>query len=343
LPVLAAAPGLVVKIENDIPDNPIGKMNLVHNWGNAIILQHGLGLYSLVAHLAHRSIKVKEGQQVVQGELLGFCGNSGRSPTPHIHFHLQGAPTLGASTLPMSFCDVVMAASIGERLDISRVPDEGDVCRNLEPSIELAARLCPRPGDAWQMDRNGTVEEVRVDLTLLGQTRLQSDRTANLICTRTEHLLLLHDPVGNASSVLSLLRAALPRLPLEDNPSLVWQDYLPANHIFGLFARFVTRLVPRPGLTMSYTLHKDAGNLVVKGSSLCKDKHGLPLLRTQIVFDAKCGPASIQIQYGHRQKRAVRVPHEPHLATSAEHAFSDPGEPPTRSLPTLDRHEGHVN
>lgn len=343
LPVLAAAAGLVVKIENDIADNPVGRMNLVQNWGNVVVLQHGLGIYSLVAHLARRSIKVKEGQQVVQGELLGLCGNSGRSPTPHIHFHLQGTPNLGANTLPISFCDVVLAVSIGERLDISRVPGQGDVCRNLEPSGELTGQLCPRPGETWRMDRNGTVEEVRVDLDLLGQTRLQSDRAASLVCTRTEHLLLLHDPVGNARSVLSLLRAALPRLPLEDNPSLVWKDYLPAHRIFGLFAGLASRLVPRPGLAMRYTLRKDAGNVVVKGSSLRNDRRGLPLLRTCIVFDALSGPVSIHVQHGKREEHAFRLPSESHRALSAKPRLPVPGEPPTRSRFLFDRHEGHPN
>ena len=45
-----------------------GEMNLVRNWGNFVILQHAPGLFSLLAHLSPRSIKVREGQQVAQGD-----------------------------------------------------------------------------------------------------------------------------------------------------------------------------------------------------------------------------------------------------------------------------------
>jgi urea transporter len=347
LPALAAAAGVVVKIEDDIPDNPIGEVNLVHNWGNVVMVQHGPGLYSLVAHLARRSIKVKEGQHVARGELLGLCGNSGRSPTPHIHFHLQNTAHLGAETLPVSFCDVVMAAAIGERLELSHAPEEGDVCRNLEPSHEPVARLLPRPGDTWRMRGAGGVEEVRTDLDLLGQLRLQSDRASRLVCTRTEDLLLVHNPVGNDRSVLSLLRAALPRIPLEDNGALVWKDYVPAHRSLGLFAGrsagLAARLFPRPGLAMSYTLHRDATRVVIQGTSFRKTRDGQPLLRTHIVFDAEMGPVSIQLLHGRGEQRALRVPSEAHLANSSGPALHRSGEPSTPSAPAPDRQEDHLN
>jgi urea transporter len=306
LPVLATAPGLVVKIENDIPDNRIGDMDLVHNWGNFVMLQHGPGLCSLVAHLSPRSIKVREGQQVGQGEVLGLCGNSGRSPTPHIHFHLQEAPFLGAHTLDMQFNDVVLAASIGERLEIACVPHNGEGCRNLEPNPELASWIAPRPGATWQMRCNGREESIRVDLDLFGQTRLRSSGSASTVCTRTIDLHLTHEVVGTPRSVLDLWRAALPRLPLEENPSLVWKDFVPSPG--GWWARLAAVLLPRPGLLMSYTLRKDASVLVVEGVSFRRDKRGNPLLRTQITFDGGGAPASIVVRHLHEEVHATRAP-----------------------------------
>jgi hypothetical protein len=94
---------------------------------------------------------------------------------------------------------------------------------------------------------------------------------------------------------------------------------------------------------MSYTLHKDAGNVVVKGSSLRNDKHGLPLLRTRIVFDAIGGPVSIHVQHGKREELAFRLPSESHRALSAKPRLPVPGEPPTRSRFLFDRHEDHPN
>ncbi|HEX3304712.1 MAG TPA: urea transporter, partial [Streptosporangiaceae bacterium] len=75
LPVLAAADGTVVKVENDVPDNPVGGMDLDRNWGNVVMLWHAPGVYSLVAHLAPQSVTVREGQVVKRGEVVGLCGN----------------------------------------------------------------------------------------------------------------------------------------------------------------------------------------------------------------------------------------------------------------------------
>jgi urea transporter len=313
LPVLAPAGGIVVKVENDIADNPVGEMDLVHNWGNVVVVQHGPGLYSLVAHLARRSIKVKEGQQVVQGEVLGLCGNSGRSPTPHIHFHLQAGPHLGATTLPVAFGDVVMAASIGERLEIAHVPAEGDVCRNLEPSQDLAERLRLGPGDEWMIDRSGVSETVTVSLNLVGQTQLQSSRAASLVTTRTPQMLILHDVVGQSESVLALLRAAMPRVPFEDNASLLWKDHVRAHRALGWpwFARLWAHLVPHPGLTLRYTLRKDGDCIIVDGVSFRTDKQGVPVLRTRVVFAGETGPLSgplsINVRHGRGEVHAVRL------------------------------------
>src|SRR5262249_22929720 len=116
LPVLAAADGTVVSVENDVPDNAVGTMNVERNWGNHVVLHHAPGLYSLVAHLARGSVKVYAGQPVRRGDVLGLAGSSGRSPRPHVHFHLQGTPLLGAPTLPCRFTDVVTAGD-GPRVE----------------------------------------------------------------------------------------------------------------------------------------------------------------------------------------------------------------------------------
>lgn len=309
LPVLATAAGVVVKVEDDVPDNPIGGMDVVRNWGNVVVLQHGPGLYSLVAHLARRSVKVKEGQQVAQGEVLGLCGNSGRSPTPHIHFHLQVAPHLGAATLPVAFGDVVIALADGECLDLSHVPSKGDMCRNLEPNPDLAERVCPRPGDEWRLRCGGEAETIAIDLDLVGQVRLQSSRQASLTSTRTPQMIVLGDVVGHEGSVLALLRAAIPRLPFEDNGTLLWRDHVRLDGLKGLpwLTRLEARLVPHVGLSMRYASHKDGNSLVVDGVSSRTDRHGLPVLRTRVVLDAQVGPRSVLVRHKHGELGAERL------------------------------------
>lgn len=59
--------------------------------GRTIIIDHGLGLYSMYFHLSE--IFVKEGDRVGVGEKIGLVGSSGRVTAPHLHWgiRLQGA------------------------------------------------------------------------------------------------------------------------------------------------------------------------------------------------------------------------------------------------------------
>ena len=61
-------------------------------FGNHIKLEHGSGYTTLFAHLS--KIKVKHGQKVKRGEIIGLTGNTGRSTAPHLHYeiHHNGMP-----------------------------------------------------------------------------------------------------------------------------------------------------------------------------------------------------------------------------------------------------------
>ena len=58
-----------------------------HAYGNYVVIDHGNGYETIYAHC--KSLTVKEGQQVAQGETIAFVGSTGNSTGPHLHFEVQ--------------------------------------------------------------------------------------------------------------------------------------------------------------------------------------------------------------------------------------------------------------
>ena len=98
-PVFAPADGFVEIISDKTEDNKPGVVNTVDNWGNSIVIKHLIGLYTQISHLKKGSFKVRQGEYVHKGDLIAHCGNSGRSPQPHVHFQVQTSPVIGAKTI----------------------------------------------------------------------------------------------------------------------------------------------------------------------------------------------------------------------------------------------------
>ena len=106
--VVAPSGGTVVEAIDGIADNAPGAANPKQLYGNHVVLYHGGGEYSLLAHLMKGSLAVKRGDVVVEGQSLARTGNSGTSTEPHLHFQLMDAAHwLKAHGLPAVFSDYV--------------------------------------------------------------------------------------------------------------------------------------------------------------------------------------------------------------------------------------------
>jgi len=75
-PIVATADGQVVTVDYD----PNG-------FGNYVIIRHKHGFYTRYGHM--QSFKVRTGQRVQQGEVIGYIGNTGRSTGPHVHYEVH--------------------------------------------------------------------------------------------------------------------------------------------------------------------------------------------------------------------------------------------------------------
>jgi len=83
-------------------------MNPVYIPGNTVIVRTRNNEYLFFAHFKKHSIKVKEGDTVKQGQLLGLCGNSGNSSEPHLHFHIQNGKDMNTATGVKCYFDEFM-------------------------------------------------------------------------------------------------------------------------------------------------------------------------------------------------------------------------------------------
>jgi len=70
------------------------------NYGKTLIIDHGLGIFSLYLHLSE--IKAVPGQFVKAGEIVALSGNTGYSIEPHLHFSMK---VNNASIDPLKFID----------------------------------------------------------------------------------------------------------------------------------------------------------------------------------------------------------------------------------------------
>ncbi len=156
LPVLSPAYGQVWRVVNDVPDNSPGNVNLQANWGNHVTIRLANGKFVLLAHLKPASIAVVPGAWLKPGDFIGLCGNSGRSPQPHLHLHVQISEEPGSPTAPFHLCSVMVTEpSQLTQHRLATVPTIGSaLCTALEGDVR-PLYLLPGRGLAYAVSHNG--------------------------------------------------------------------------------------------------------------------------------------------------------------------------------------------
>jgi hypothetical protein len=104
----AVADGTVVETENGLPEQVPGKLpadaTIEMAAGNHVVVDIGDGRFAFYAHMQPGSVRVKAGDKVQTGQVLGLLGNSGNTDSPHLHFHVMDGPSpLVSNGLPFAF------------------------------------------------------------------------------------------------------------------------------------------------------------------------------------------------------------------------------------------------
>jgi murein DD-endopeptidase MepM/ murein hydrolase activator NlpD len=90
--IIAPADGVVTYAVDGVQDNIPGEMNRIFVAGNLVVIKHAEGEYSLFAHFKQNSVRVRVGDKVTKGQIVGLCGNTGNSSEPHLHYQFQDKP-----------------------------------------------------------------------------------------------------------------------------------------------------------------------------------------------------------------------------------------------------------
>lgn len=241
LPVTAPADGRVVAVKDNIPDNPIGKVNTIDNWGNHIITEHAPNYYSCICHIKPGSVKVALWQDVKKGEVIALSGNSGRSPYPHVHIQFQASPNIGAPSLYFDFSNLLLLD--GETRFLSREPlKENAVVQNLSYSAVFESFFPYSMSKIWHYKYNGEVETWKMDADLYGSIFLvSSPKITRLYFRLSEGVLTIKHLEGRRDTGLFLFGSMAAEIPLlQGTREIVWTSTEFADYIVSpLYAVFL--------------------------------------------------------------------------------------------------------
>lgn len=165
VPVLASAPGVVRALRDGMQDvnvREIGRAAVEdRECGNGVLVTHADGWSTQYCHLRKASIRVKKGQAMAAGDVLGLVGQSGLAEFPHVHLTVRNPQ--------------------GEKVDPFTTPGRGDPAAPTLWSSDVAAKLAYRPTDIFALGfRDSVPDGAGVKLGLIGETAVTRSSPALL-------------------------------------------------------------------------------------------------------------------------------------------------------------------
>ncbi len=222
--VVSPISGVVETVVAGLPDQPIGQVETEHNWGNYVIIREPRGFRVLIAHLKSQSLQVVVGQSVERGQWIARCGNSGYSPEPHVHLHVQQGAFPGEATLPFR----IAGMSIDGFLPAPRMPETGEEVEAREfcpflssaSSYMLGQELC-------FVNESGEERNYTIQMAADGSFRLGDEKNALYFGRREERFIFYS--VEGKDELLNELFRTFPSVPLYAKPGDTWEDVLPVE------------------------------------------------------------------------------------------------------------------
>lgn len=243
-PVYAPAAGVVEAVRHNIPDNPLGILNFAENWGNYVILALDTGGAAMLAHLREGAVAVSAGTRVETGTYIGQAGNSGRSPSPHLHLQAQDLRKPNAPTIPFRLANFLSAAGPTSELlrwNAAAVPTVGSLCAAAQSNpVVRAALVSIAPGTAmWQVEVEGEIPRqfrghstgaavgIHVSLDEAGRHLFTSTGAGRLVTYIDIDAWRLLDAQNVRCPLLKLIALAAPSIPYAAVVGMNWLEPVP--------------------------------------------------------------------------------------------------------------------
>lgn len=272
LPIIAPLDGEVVKVIDTIENNLISEVNLDQNWGNTIVLAHEYGLFSALSHLEVNSTKVKVGDSIKKGELLATCGNSGRSPYPHLHFQFQLSDKIGDKTYKFPLSSFISNSSSGYVLKTFDYPDENESVHNVEIDETVKNSFTFTLGDIvkWKcsLGKKDFFEVWEIKADIYNNMFIQSSTGDSAFLYQTEKVFYITNYTGTKKSALYYFYLSAYQVPLCFKDNLFWSDEFAVPSVYGLPLRMASELILSFRNYLSapsgFTFHTDEENDHIK-------------------------------------------------------------------------------
>lgn len=232
-PVLSPVYGQVWRAVSHIADNSPGTVNVAAHWGNYVVIRLYTGKFALVAHLKQGSVIVAPGAWLKPGDVVGRCGNSGRSPQPHIHLHVQVGDEPGAATVPFHLASVLISEE-GEaaRYKLAVVPRESSRLSSAKEGNALPFYLLAGLGLRYTAVRNESVTPnwtLRCEVDRQGRMTLVSSAGAHSIAESTWAVFSCYECGGKSDPFFDLWVLACGYTPTSFDVDNWTEQFTPAK------------------------------------------------------------------------------------------------------------------